>query len=103
MQEISLSPYPGRILLTRDFEEFKRHYKKLIGEPYTRTKTPGTTARLDGHRFLVHAARDKNNNTLAHELSHVILDTFDLIGSDPRGGNGEPFCYMLSHLLESVR
>ena len=41
----------------------------------------------------------KNRNSLVHELSHVVLDLFEITGIDPRGCQGEPFCYMLCHLL----
>lgn len=42
--------------------------------------------------------------TLVHELAHVVLDIFTEVGIDPRTGNGEPFCYMLSQLhLEAMQ
>lgn len=54
---------------------------------YTKDKAP---------RFIVWAV---DNARLAHELSHVILDVFDVAGIDPRHANGEPFCYLLSQLM----
>lgn len=41
----------------------------------------------------------KQPHTLAHEMSHAVLHVFERCGIDPRAGNGEPFCYMLSQLL----
>lgn len=41
----------------------------------------------------------EETHTMAHELSHVVLHTFERLGIDPREGNGEPFCYMLSQLM----
>jgi hypothetical protein len=38
-------------------------------------------------------------HALAHELAHVVLHVFERCGIDPREGNGEPFCYMLSTLF----
>jgi hypothetical protein len=38
-------------------------------------------------------------HALAHEFAHVLLQVFHTIGHDPREGDGEPFCYMLSQLL----
>jgi hypothetical protein len=36
---------------------------------------------------------------LAHELTHILLQTWEKIGAHPGDGNGEPFCYMLSQLM----
>ena len=36
---------------------------------------------------------------MAHELAHVALHVFERCGIDPRSGNGEPFCYLLSQLM----
>lgn len=38
----------------------------------------------------------------AHELSHVILHTFERCGIDPREAKGEPFCYLLSQLMQEL-
>ena len=37
---------------------------------------------------------------MAHEMSHVALNVFEDIGSNPVECNGEPFCYLLEQLLE---
>ena len=41
----------------------------------------------------------KKPHNLAHEISHTVLHVFKRCGIDPREGNGEPFCYMLSQLI----
>lgn len=43
-----------------------------------------------------------NPAILAHELSHALLDVFKRIGHSPIEGDGEPFCYMLSTLMEEA-
>ena len=42
--------------------------------------------------------RDKafEAGVLMHELSHVALNVFGNIHSDPRAGNGEPYCYLVN-------
>lgn len=62
-----------------------------------RGRTAYGFAKPDGMRTFVVYAADKA--TLTHELAHVILDTFAYIDSDPREGNGEPFCYLLGQLF----
>ncbi|MDZ4341707.1 MAG: hypothetical protein U1E51_04630, partial [Candidatus Binatia bacterium] len=36
---------------------------------------------------------------LVHEFSHAVLQLFDHTGIDPCEAGGEPFAYLLEHLL----
>jgi hypothetical protein len=45
----------------------------------------------------------KDQHDIVHELSHVVLCLFERCGIDPREGNGEPFCYMLSQLVLDLK
>lgn len=103
MKVLSLRPYLGEIWLAESLKELAALYKKQTGNkyPYTDDPTGGRFVKLErGHEnetvWLVFAA---TSYALAHEFSHVLLHTFRLIGHDPREGDGEPFCYMLSQLL----
>ena len=109
MKRLTLRPYPGEILLYDNFEAFQRKYKSANnGHSHIKDKREiwGTTVPLMrvGHAptFLVYCQRGKPA-TLAHEFSHVILHVFEIVGMDPRTSEGEPFCYMLSSLLQEAR
>lgn len=104
MRELSLRPYHGKILLCDSPAEFKRIYRKRVGErcPFDFDPNGGFYCRLmgaKGVRYLVWACDVK---VLAHELCHVLFHAFDQIGAHPGGGGGEPFCYMLSQLLSEA-
>ena len=101
--ELSLAPYPGRVFIVLTRAAYEKKHKSLFGcEDKLNSFQMG---RFTGHRpdggvwtYLVWA---KDQSSLVHELSHVVLEVFDSAGIDPRGCGGEPFCYMLSHLLDS--
>jgi hypothetical protein len=97
IKTLTLRPYPGTIKVCTSKKEYKNEHKKLFGYSIS---LKGKYGRMDGHGgkvvFLVWACDDAR---LAHELSHVILHTFELAGIDPRDANGEPFCYLLSQLI----
>ena len=103
MRVLSLRPYHGKIILCESRKELRRVYQKRTKQayPYTDPKDGGRYVKLDCKRaadtiWLVWGAR---RAYLAHEFSHVLLQTFWTLGHDPREGDGEPFCYMLSQLL----
>lgn len=103
MRVLSLRPYHGEIWLTESLKELAALYKKQTGSKYPYHDDPngGRYVKIEhGHAmetvWLIFAATP---HALAHEFSHVLLHTFLLIGHDPREGDGEPFCYMLSQLL----
>lgn len=101
VKEIPLRPYTGRLFLARSREGYERAHRRIFDEPDVLTCA-------QGGRFSGGCGRDglwtylvlaDDPETLAHELSHVILHVFSLCGIDPRDAGGEPFCYMLSQLL----
>jgi hypothetical protein len=102
VKKISLKPYPGEVIFCSDKAEFERLYKKISGKPHQIGHDVGGRTVEFGAKgkrpwtFLIFA---KRKDTLAHEIGHVLLRLFEYIGSDPREGDGEPFCYMLSHLM----
>lgn len=84
-------------------DEVRAAYKRLTKRvyPYEDDPNGGRFVLIDNgniidKKWLVFAA---NEACLAHELCHVLLHTFRVIGHDPRDGDGEPFCYMLSQLM----
>ena len=101
-RELSLRPYPGRILLCHTLKELRSQYEKLCDKDYPYSDDPngGRFVKLEisgePDIWLVFAATP---HALAHEFCHVLLHVFDRIGCEPKDGNGEPFCYMLSQLL----
>ena len=102
MKKIMLTPYAGYVLLARSEAEFKRLYQRELKEPCAHAVGRGVTVRTalkSGYAFIVYA---KDTPALAHEFGHVLLDLWKYIGAAPQEGNGEPFCYMMSHLMEQA-
>jgi hypothetical protein len=103
LKKLSLRPYHGEVWVTADLDELRRAYKRITRQAYPYTDDPkgGRYVLLEngtlGDRvFLVYSKRPE---ALAHEICHVLLIVFKTIGHDPREGDGEPFCYMLSQLM----
>lgn len=101
-REISLSPYPGRLFLTKTAKGYQTAHRKLF-------KTPDVLACDIGGRFSGGEGKDglwtylvwaEAPEFLVHELSHVVLHVFNRCGIDPRDAGGEPFCYLLAQLFE---
>jgi hypothetical protein len=103
MKTLSLRPYHGEVRVCRSLREIRRQYRELTGNAYPYEDDPG------GGRFVLVEGESITDrvwlvwastpHALAHEFAHVLLRTFRTIGHDPREGDGEPFCYMLSQLL----
>ena len=105
MKELSLRPYHGRLFIAKNRKDYERGHVELF-------KTPDVlhcaqAGRFDGGEgkdglwtYLIWAT---STATLAHELAHAVLHTFERCGIDPREANGEPFCYMLSQLMLDAR
>lgn len=107
MRSLSLRPYHGEILLCESATEMRKQYRRLTRQayPYEDSEHSGRFVLLDRGSLAdrVWLVRAVSPETLAHEFAHVLLHTFKAIGHDPRDGDGEPFCYMLSQLmLEAV-
>ena len=102
MKTLSLRPYPGHVYVCKTQKEYQRKHERMFGErDFVLTKRnsgrmTGRTLDPEGVEYLVWA---KAPCYLAHELSHVILNSFEAVGIDPREAGGEPFCYLLSQLL----
>lgn len=99
--EVSLRPYNGRLFVAQTAEEYKAAHKRVFASDDELTcATEGRFAGGEGKdglwTYLVWAEKP---HTLAHELAHVALHVFERCGIDPRSGNGEPFCYLLSQLM----
>lgn len=104
MKKLSLRPYHGTIWLCGSIDELLKAHKRVTRAPWPHGDSDPNGGRFVmlengsvGNRiFLVYA---HNLAALAHEFAHVLLIVFRTIGHDPREGDGEPFCYMLSQLL----
>ena len=101
VQELSLRPYHGRLFVAFDACGYERAHRRIF-------KTPDVLNCAQGGRFSGGEGNDgmwtylvwaDKPHTLTHELAHVVLHVFERCKIDPREGNGEPFCYMLSQLL----
>jgi hypothetical protein len=103
MKKLSLRPYHGTIWLCKNYEELHKAYKRLTQNtyPYQDGKTGGRYVVINGDTLgdRVYLVWASSKEYLAHEYCHVLLHVCDTIGYDPREGDGEPFCYMLSQLL----
>jgi hypothetical protein len=105
VRELSLRPYNGKLFVAFSVADYYRQHQAIFKKP--EVLTCGTEGRFVGGEgkdglwtYLVWAEKP---HTLAHELAHVVLHVFERCGIDPREGNGEPFCYMLSQLLLEAR
>lgn len=102
-KELSLRPYPGKIILCKSLKEMRRIYEKHTKEkyPYKDEKAGGRFIKIAYglEKDSIWLVYGKEPHVLAHELTHVLLLLFERIGADPGCGNGEPFCYMLSQLM----
>lgn len=103
MKKLSLRPYHGSVWVCDTLDEMHKAYRRVTKQAYPYQDLPdsGRFVLLEGDEltdrvFLVYG---KKPAVLAHELSHVLLIVFKTIGHDPREGDGEPFCYMLSQLM----
>lgn len=99
--ELSLRPYNGRLFLAYSADEYRATHNRVFApDDVIGCETEGRMACGEGKdglwTYLVWAEAP---HTLAHELSHVVLHVFERCGIDPRSGNGEPFCYLLSQLM----
>jgi hypothetical protein len=103
MKELSLRPYPGIVRVCGTRKRFKKEYRKLFGDGdhgLTESKKGRMVGKWsDADEKPIYIVYGDSSAYLAHELSHAILHVFELVGIDPRAGDGEPFCYMLSQLL----
>jgi hypothetical protein len=93
------------VLYCKTVKEYQTQYKKLFGfldeamkDGYIRQGRM-SGMRGDETKPMTYIVWATTPTYLAHELSHVVLDLFQLCGIDPRQADGEPFCYLLSQLL----
>ena len=103
VKKLSLRPYHGSVWVCDTLDAMRRAYKYIMRAAYPYEDDPdgGRFVLLEGDKigdriFLVFGS---NAPALAHEFAHVLLIVFRTIGHDPRQGDGEPFCYMLSQLM----
>jgi len=101
VKELSLRPYNGRLFLAASREDYERGSKRLFATPDVLNcaqvgRFSGGEGKDGQWTYLIWAT---DTPRLAHELSHVILHTFERCGIDPIAANGEPFCYLLSQLM----
>lgn len=99
--ELSLRPYFGKLHVASNRETYEAEHRRLF------KSEDRLCANQDG-RFFAGEGKDgywtyliwaKHDGALVHELSHVVLHLFGLVGIDPREAMGEPFCYLISQLL----
>lgn len=102
--EVSLAPYPGRVFFCENQDETAKRFHAVTGNTYEKSsKHAGlTTADNDKANVVVYFVWADDLPTLAHEINHVCLFVFDHIDADPRGCNGEPFCYLSQHLMREA-
>jgi len=104
VKTIALSPYPGHLLYVPHKAKFKKAYREYANEECEERFGDGLTIFLNhsktgGRMYMIYAKRG-NQATLAHEIAHLLFDLFKEVDINPSDGSSEPFCYMLSHLME---
>lgn len=102
MQELSLRPYHGRLFVAKTAKEYEKAHAELFKTPDVLISyvQEGRFSGGEGNDGMwTYLTWGKYPHILAHELAHTVLHVFERCEIDPREGNGEPFCYMLSQLL----
>lgn len=104
LKELSLRPYTGRLFFAKSRKAYQKKHQELFAEPDILEsrqvgRMSGGKDEKGAYTYLIYAEAAPQ---LAHELSHVILSVFGDCGIDPREANGEPFCYMLSQLMQEA-
>ena len=104
---LPLRPYAGRLFATCDRKRFTKQFRVLFGDAEGRVLEPGVLGRfssgndLDGKwSALVYAETAWD---MAHELAHVASALFKRCGIPIDADNDEPFCYLLSQMMEDTR
>lgn len=104
-KKVSLRPYHGCVFLCATRESLADEYKR-----WTRSEYPYQDDPLGG-RYVRIETRSGNpvwliwggtTTALVHEITHVLLHTFGRIWHNPTEGDGEPFCYMLSAIMDEA-
>lgn len=106
MKRLSLRPYNGSLYVCSDEQDYQRAHKKVFGERDVPLSSHGSEGRFAGgcgsDGKWAYVIWYTSPHTLAHELSHVVLEVFLRCGIDPREAGGEPFCYMLAQLMREA-
>lgn len=99
--ELSLRPYTGELWVARSRGFYEQVHERLFKESdvLSCNQAGRFSAGPGKGRMWTYLIWADSPATLAHELSHVVLHTFERCGIDPVAAGGEPFCYMLSQLL----
>jgi len=104
IKKLSLRPYPcGEVWVCKSMKVLKREFEAITKEKWSSEQaTEGICVTVNNSGSCVYLVYAPRPAILAHEICHALLDAFDHIGSDPRSGEGEPFCYMLSTLIDEA-
>lgn len=101
IKELSLRPYNGRLFYAKTKKAYERAHTKLFATPDV--LSCAQEGRFNGGQgkdglwtYVIYAEKP---HTLAHEVCHAVLHTFERCGIDTQSGNGEPFCYLVSQLI----
>lgn len=101
----SLRPYPGKVVICSRRKDFYREHRQRFGckhDPLG-TRKGRMIGQLDQEeKRMVYLVWADSPAVMSHELAHVILDVFEMVGIDPISGNGEAFCYLLSQLMQDA-
>jgi len=102
IQQISLRPYNGELYIAKTPKDYNENAPRLVeGGDSIQDRMVGRflsgCGKTGQWTYLVWASSPA---TLAHELAHVILHVFDRCGITATVDHPEPFCYMLSQLME---
>lgn len=105
MKELSLKPYTGRLYFADTRKKYEAWHKKIFGnaDPLNITQAGRFAGGGDSEGRVSYLVWGQDTSSIVHELSHVVLDVFERSGIDPRGCNGEPFCYLLGQLVTEAR
>lgn len=100
---MEIQPYGGLLFATRDKEHFKGIAAELgmCADAAVPDYCDGFYYR-EGAKYIIYWSHDVGIETLVHEVCHVALAIADDTVWDPRECNGEPFCYLVDHMVRTV-
>lgn len=105
MKVLSLRPYHGSIRVHRSLGAFRDDYESIAKTtyPFDDCADGGRYIKLEGSDGdIIWLVWGRTFRCIVHEITHILLHTFGHIGHNPTDGDGEPFCYMLSTLMDEI-
>lgn len=98
--KINTAPYPVKLEIVFNKEDFIKKYRKLKGYEPDLEGCKGYTA-YSGNICIIGIFKE-HLHTLIHELNHFCLWVFDYVGMPVNSSNSEAYCYYYDYVFQQV-